>query len=661
MALAVKTVEFPFETRLTNLATGTTLAASAEHTFTAITVGLPESSKTIRSAHLEITHQLSATTTARRLDGVRIGVQIDAVAFNDGTDLTGTGIAQTADPYAHFSSRDVTAYFVTNYTGTSHTVGVRVRFEHDIADNVNNITCKLIVTYEYEDTSATQTKTVRIPLEGETSFLSTTDNADIRGTAGAAQIPALDTWLPEDSKVYRHIWFEVYATSGGAATTDFNVNYSIDSGATAVRATLEQGLNGSSRFYDIWIQNGLVTSTAHDFEAWSSLASRFQNFYVIMYVTYEFAESSSTIMNSVMLSIPSDSGIIGGTTAADRDVYDRTFWIEEPGPITMRQSAAVVHFGRSNASNLSLLFEAQEAGAGAHTTARLYTGTNLTHSGSYSVCQRLDLAHGGTALSLGRGRNKILIKAFVSSGTNIAQNLCGYYIINYTSGKSSKGIGAHNTTTKWMIADFYSTVIAGTAVREIATANQRTPNIPQANYFLNGTMFECMHNMTGGANFFALFAEVLSGEGDNDGWAMIDNVTPTGSGEFGWFTSYFSGRENWKRYPNAPSSGYNLDIETARKYRLYGNFTMQASLVRVLTTHSITFTVDGNVTGSNGGTVEIGVFDKDRGVKVGSTSRSGNGSYSVTVYDNVNDHYSEAQESDSYLGRSANDKPNGTP
>jgi hypothetical protein len=193
-----------------------------------------------------------------------------------------------------------------------------------------------------------------------------------------------------------------------------------------------------------------------------------------------------------------------------------------------------------------------------------------------------------------------------------------------------------------MINDGYASAIAGTLSREIATTNQRTPNIPQTNYFLNAVAYE-----------------VASGEGPADGWENIGIYTQQNSSEFGWQTAVVPAIKLFKQHSADICYGY-MDIETARKYRHYGSTTQHVSTVMLITTHAITFTVDGQITSSNGGTVDITAVDSVRGIKVGSTSRTGNGSYSITVYDNVNNHYAEAYESATYLGRSANGTPNGS-
>lgn len=656
MATREKTVEIPFVTNTATLATNTTLGTATVHTFAAVTLALPESGKTMRSVVLRVHARGGEPTTARRFDGVRIGVQIDAVAFND-VDLTGTGITNTGDHWSVFADRDVTSYFVTNYTGTSHTVGARVAFETDVADVVANISCYLIVTYSYDDTSATHAKTVRIGMEGITGFLPTTANSDLRGSAGSGQIPLLDNFLPEASKTIDHIWFEVRATDGGAATTDFNCNYSIDAGATATRATLEQGLNTSVRFFDIWVQTGVMTtSSAHDFEAWSSLASRFQRMNAVLCVTYRFTISgTSTVLNSLRIPLRTLPMPINSTAAGDQDVFERVVWIQEPTTITLVQSSLLCFYEANGAGNLTISVSGHDAAGGSQgTTSATYTNTAFVQSGSHCLQHRLDLAHGGTAITLGRGKNTIRVKVFCATA-NAVHGFGGYLLLNYTSGVATDGVGAHNQTTDWQLATILDGTIAGTATREVDTTNQRTPIITPAEYFLtaNSVQVETNSSATGG---FGVFDEQLAGEGPEDGWNLYDNVLSVKDGEFGNDTFIFASADTWIRYPNAPASAAGiLNIETARKVRIYGNTLQQSSIRRCVTLHSIFTNVTGNITNSAGGTVNIILSDKLTGEVLRVTTRTGNGSYSIPWYDNTREVIVTAYETDTLKGASKQD------
>lgn len=655
MAQAVKTVKFPFTTLLTTLATNTTLGTATVHTFSAITVQLPESLKTMRSVVLRVTARDAAPTTARRLDGVRIGVQIDAVAFND-LDWTGTGITATGDHFSCYADRDVTSYFVTNYTGTSHTVGARVAFETDVADVVNNITCQLIITYEYDDSSTNHVKTVAIPLEGATGFVSTIANADFRGSTGAAQIPALNSFLPESTKTIDFIWFEIQATDSGNSITNFNINYSIDAGITATRATLEQGLNTSVRFYDLW-PTTFDTSISHDFEAWSSLASTFERITVTMYVTYRFdASATTTVLNSILLPINCHEGTLNNSTAVNQDVFETTFWIEEPTTITMVQSGLHLVFDTGVADTLTVAVSGHDAAGGSQgTTTSAYTVSARVDSGTKMLQHRIDVAHGGTAITLGRGKNTLRFKIFGSTVVNI-YNLGGYFILNYTSGKSSTGIGSHNQTTEWQrstVQNAFST----TSGIVIGTAEQRTPNIPQTNYYLNAVI----HHLEGNASstsFTTLFAAIESGEGPADGWARLGSLIRAGDAKYGHNTSFFTNdMDNWKRYPNDQNPKKFMNIETARVFRIYGFYIIHDSLRTVLTHHSLTFEVGGTISGSAGGTVNIALLDATTFEVLDKTTRSGNGIYTFNWYDSTRDVIVAAWESDTLKGASKQATP----
>jgi hypothetical protein len=71
-----------------------------------------------------------------------------------------------------------------------------------------------------------------------------------------------------------------------------------------------------------------------------------------------------------------------------------------------------------------------------------------------------------------------------------------------------------------------------------------------------------------------------------------------------------------------------------------------------MTYHTITYTVSGSVTGSAGGTVNLELERDGTDELVLSTSRTGNGSFSFTWYDNTENVYVSAREDSTHLGRS---------
>jgi hypothetical protein len=94
-----------------------------------------------------------------------------------------------------------------------------------------------------------------------------------------------------------------------------------------------------------------------------------------------------------------------------------------------------------------------------------------------------------------------------------------------------------------------------------------------------------------------------------------------------------------------------MNIESSRTMQF--NISPQFN-VWCTTYHSMTFDFTGDVTGSGGGTVTVYLYRADTGERIGTTSRTGNGSYTITCYDNVTTLFAEAREGASYLGRSDN-------
>ncbi len=409
----------------------------------------------------------------------------------------------------------------------------------------------------------------------------------------------------------------------------------------------------STRYYDIWVQNSMTTNATHDFQAWSSLTAMFARLHVTLCVTYEFnASTSTTILNSILVPINQSKGLLNGTATADQDVFDTEFWIEEPTTITMVQSAVYLSFNVTAAANTTVSVQGLEkAGGSQGTTSSLYTVANYTaQSGSESIQHRIDLAHGGTAVTLARGRNKLRLKVFAAASGSI-NSFSGYYIINYTSGKSAQGVGKHNHTVQWPLCTQYDGTIAGTATREVATTNQRTPNLPQTTYWLNNVFYTLEYNTSNSVGYTVIQAERLAGEGAADGWDVIDCLPFQGDGEYGHYT--YITQCACPKFNRSPNETGKLNIETARKYRLHGGTgTLQSHLKIITTYHSLVFVASGDISNSAGGSIDIDLHSDVTGERIATTSRSGNGSYSFNVYDSTENLYVVARESGTLLGRS---------
>jgi hypothetical protein len=73
---------------------------------------------------------------------------------------------------------------------------------------------------------------------------------------------------------------------------------------------------------------------------------------------------------------------------------------------------------------------------------------------------------------------------------------------------------------------------------------------------------------------------------------------------------------------------------------------------QLFTYHAITYSVSGTVSGSAGGTVTLNLCRANTGERVLTTTRTGNGTYTFTWYDDTENVFVEARESGALIGRS---------
>lgn len=639
MALRTKTIEYAF------VYSTATVASNVARTFTAATVAVPETvSRTFKSVILEFTAYDNATTVAS-LTAVAMSVQIGAVAASSAT-VTQT-IVNSGENQSFIFTRDVTDYFVTNFTGTDHSVTPAMTIT---ALGTTNATCKLILTYEYDDAGQdTRIKTVKIPIDGNTAGLTTT-LAIIGGIVN--QFPALDTFLPESGKVYRDIFFETYGNNGNTSTVDASLVLRLY-GATDLASTVFE--NGLAT--DRWVKridkllNLLPTNVAYSPQARVSAATApFPCLSGILVVTYTYDHTASTtIINSIQLPSLDESSWTGGPTTSDRSRFYRTVSIQEPGPITLVQSGLLMSFIDAGAVTMDVRIGNQ--------TSRTYTNPASVRAGCIHLSRRFDsgAAGGGSGITLERGLNPIQVD-FFSTGTaigTIGSNVSGLIILNYTSGKHELGDAVHNHTTQWINRPYAT----GGLVERLQYAPSTTPNIPEDNWWLTGNGYDIKLLTSGTATAslgFSLLVKVQSTEGAGSGWQDLYTGLYSSDAEAGPSLMWARARNYFKRYPN--DQDYDrFNVETVRDYRFDVSQTATSiwQAIQVVTYYSIAYTVSGSISGSAGSTVFIELYRTDTAELIDKTTRTGNGAYNFVWYDNTVDVIVVAYETDALKGASA--------
>lgn len=645
MAIRTKTIEYAFPTDTTALATATRRDQAA------ITLFIPETvSRTFRSVVVRVGYR-DTNTTATTLTAPLIGVKLGAAAFSDVT--LGNPTANSGESQHYIFEREVTSYFVTNF-GAGGSQTFQVGTQHT-GPSVTNITIKVIITYEFDDAAQdTRVKTVRIPIESTVGALTAT-----LANVGTTQVPALDTFLPEASKVYRGIWLEaVYNEYTAGTANDAALGVSIGGAAEQLTAVHESALASSCSGWVCFNQGAAPswsTASAHNLQARSNnitTASTFNHVAFVLHVTYEYSHTSSTrIMNSLVIGLGTID-IPGATAAGDAAVVEANFYVEEPGTITLVQSGALIQYCQTAAVGPSIAFGGQ--------TARAYTDSAQAFCGETFLTHRVDSGGAaGAGITLARGKVTWNWSVFIGTAGFSPSSFDGFLFLNYTSDKSVQGDGAHNHSTHWHLQGSQASGTISTI-----TAAQFF-NIPESKWWLNGLCFYSNgFGATASPQYWYVAAENLSGEGQRLDFRELAKGWFTHDGENGWYPISFTAMDEAagqiQRFDADPDAS-RITIEGSRRWKIAMGQANSRPLMAWLTYSAITFSISGNVTGSAGGTVNLAAYRKTDGLKLGSTSRVGNGTYTITVYDNIETVFAEARESGILIGRSDDGTATGSP
>lgn len=637
MAIRTSRVEYGWTTDATNL------NAATRREFGAITVDIAEtSSRTIVSAYLEVAcrgNETTGTSMTSRL----IGIKVDAVAFND--ESKSETITTTGDQDSFRFRRDVTSYLQTNFTGTSHSIQVGVQFGGLVTINHS---ARLVINYSYDDASAsTRTKTACIPLESIAGTL--TDTLAEIGTSQIPQLTGVGGFLPEASVSIKDIFLVVMANEGHASgTTDFSLAVSLDAESEVTLGVCEQALDSSPWYEGVWKRTDMDPSTAHAFKARGTVTGKFPQICVLLFVTYTYdhaaTASGGRMLQSLDMPMPTEAGNFGGATSGLQSKVSLVLPIEEPGTITLLQSAIIASYNMPNSTLSGLTI-----GVGSQ-TPRAYSPSTLYNSpaGQQTVCHRFDSgAAAGAGVTLARGENEITLSWYrTSTGSGGA----GYgwnarLIINYVSDVAPAGSGAHNHTIKLWGGG--TDAVGSSTVRDYTFQ----PAIPESDYWVSCLGFE-IDFLQAGRGMFALLAERLAGEGIADGWETLHTNGFCVSNETSVNTLWCNASDRFDRHPADPDAR-RLALESSRTWRMstfldgtnsHGGWS---SFVASITYHTLTTPMSGALSDyasegdGSGATIRAHRADNDE--LVYETTSAVGGGYSFTFYSDTLELYAHTE------------------
>jgi hypothetical protein len=470
---------------------------------------------------------------------------------------------------------------------------------------------------------------------------------------GTNQVPLLDTFLPESSKTYRNIWFEISGNERSTTTTDFTLGLALDSESEVNDGNHEQAQNGSPWYKFIWVRNSMTTSSAHAFKIRTTVTDRMNLANAMIYVTYEYNHSTSTsIINSLVIPLQCQSAPIGRTTSGSRTKVFKKFFVQETN-ISLVQSGIVGtlhHFDNDTIGTMNL-----KCGSQAYRGYTVEFGTTFAESyvGMHNYMQRIDSGGAqGAGITLARGENTFTLETYTTGAYAASYNSYCLYL-NYTSDKMGGGANSHNHS----IAQIITKVKRFNDYGETSSA---AFTIPETNYYITSIGMEMPTNKsdTDGSHF-SVSAELLSGEGGADGygWNTLSAVGGQGSRQACQLVLYCDNSSRFMRHPADPDTS-RMQMESSRKYLFSGPVVFMMGARSWITYHTQTYTIGGYITGYSGGGsgIEVRAYREDTKEHIHTTTSTAGGAFSMTWYDNTKNIFCEAIQDDSRKGRSINTK-----
>ena len=361
MAIRLNTVEYAFPQ------VNASVNGGVSQQFTQITMTIPETTnRTFVSAFADIA-TLDAGTAATSPTSRSFDLRVGGSGAYQKNIVTQT-ITNSGENMSYHFIVDVSNQFVSKFTGQTQVIDASFALA---VQSSNNTTCKLVVTYQWDDADQWRVKTVRIPIESSTGALGRLP-ANIMGP-GLKNVPALDSFLPEASISYKDIFFESWVNeSTNAAATPLwpRLYFSLDGEASSNDIGHQNTLISSRLYRRIWRRLDMSTNIEHEFKA-STDTSLNMGFYcmpAVLNVTYTYWEPSTLrVLNSVVLAAADEVGFPGATTSTSASRFKRQLNIPEANPVLVRSG---VLFSFIENATAAVNFNVKVGAQSAYTTYR---------------------------------------------------------------------------------------------------------------------------------------------------------------------------------------------------------------------------------------------------------------------------------------------------
>jgi hypothetical protein len=348
-----------------------------------------------------------------------------------------------------------------------------------------------------------------------------------------------------------------------------------------------------------------------------------------------------------MMGVSDNEQYVNGPMSKDKGYYTKSFYVEEPAPIALKNSAIWFTMNTAAAGDFRI-------SSGTQPTYIYQISSGGQQAGFSSIFHPV---HKSGGLTLNRGLNRIDASCYTTTGWAAISNLSSILYLNYTSGKDSiSGDGKHNHT---IIRPITSGMRIDGAY--ISAAKLASGTILEPNYFINSVGVR-YYNLNSIPMNFSLEVKASSNEFDGYGWVPIGNTLLTSDSERGPTIGYFRAGRKFRRHNNDPMK--LIDIKKPRSWKVGSTSnTNYNHLDLFYTYHSISSNIEGTVTGytSDGSNITVKAYTISGDINgefkdtyIGSGLTIAGGKYSIPWFDDVYQVYTTAYQDSSHMGRSTN-------
>jgi len=668
MARAEKTIYYAWATG--SAATGEVPSNVLFQTIASMSISIPENSistpVTISSAYIDTFIRDSSTATGTDLRRPAVIIRLSGSSPAVSMSVSESGfLANTGENYGGILGPWLfTNYFTQSYSNFSSSLSHSIEVFHSSSagtfTGLRGVNGMLGLTYQYDTSAVTQSKSVIIPLYTRSGSLFNTANSLF------AKIPILlsssEDYLVEASCSVQQYFIVLEGNTSHASALDISCSWAIDSGTPTVLPTQENALTS-----DTWVRYIIPftsasmpnLNTTHSLNLWADRNTIHHNLTAKLYITYHYIPSQTTrFLNSWRFALELDSPITGGAlvSTASCNTFERTIIVPEPAPITLKNSGVELYFQTAAAPSISIRAVSQSVNRVYESLGGVMCGMNqIMHgltSGSYYFNPSIS---NETFCSFSGGENPFKIYLH-RTNVNNPTNVSGYCYLNYLSATASQGIHTHTQTRELILTSM--SLATPTEFSQLFTPNLVQLSASQ-NWWLAAVGVENSYWDANAINYLATDVSIGVSESINVGNPFSSSVgmrrlygdVAVKDSELAYGRWVVRARTDFKRHPRDVDSD-RLIPSGSRRWRTVAAAAIRYGNKFFASYHQISGSISGSVTGSGGGSLSLELFKSSTDEIYDRQTRTGDGNYEFRVYDPYSEWYVIAYENAVYKGRS---------